>query len=166
MNAHVARLPDPREDAAALVVAVHAGNVLTTQRVLRRLDGEELRTLVQYLAACIDPDRPLLPTTGDRRSDEDIVESAVLEAASMFCIASDYVRSTSRHKLPLRARMVAMNAAHRLGVSAASIGRCLDRDHTTVLNANRRVAADDLLDTLAARVAERVIERVVGNTTP
>lgn len=67
-------------------------------------------------------------------------ETIVLKVAAAFDVKSKELLGPSRLRTVVLARQVAMYLAHEVaGFSLPSIGRALDRDHTTVLHSVRKI---------------------------
>lgn len=83
------------------------------------------------------------------------ISRLVHAAAAEFGVSVGAILSPRRDAAFVEARQVVMYlAVAHLGRSLPTIGRCLQRDHTTVLYAHRRIAARIAAEPdLAARVA-------------
>ncbi|QCC76092.1 hypothetical protein E2C04_00755 [Nocardioides daphniae] len=68
------------------------------------------------------------------------VEHAVVAAAEAFGTTPEVLLGADRSRAAADGRAVAMTAARIQGHSLPSIARHFDRDHTTVLQATRRIA--------------------------
>lgn len=133
--------------AAALACAVADGDDPQVQDLLGDLDRPTLTALARVLAAHVDPDKPF---TRNLNGNAPPVAVAVRRAADRFGVPEHLIFSTSRRQTVVDARAVACYAAHRLaGMSSPAVGRYINRDHSTVLYACSRVAADDRLRDIA-----------------
>ena len=127
----------PRLADAAARVSEHV-NIRYTARLPR---AEEIAVNVrQPPAATFQPDGP--------------VEHAVVAAAAAFYTTPEVLLGADRSRAAADARAVAMTAARIHGHSLPTIARHFDRDHTTVLQATRRIEKTPPLRDLAARIAE------------
>lgn len=112
-------------------------------RWAREIDrGQEVALLGLLLASrpAIDPPpqpEPKLPAVLTPRETVD----AILEAAAeMFSLPVEHIRSDSRLPIVLNARATVMHAARLAGLSTTVVGALFGRDHSTVINASKRVA--------------------------
>ncbi|MEZ0580162.1 helix-turn-helix domain-containing protein [Nocardioides sp. MH1] len=82
------------------------------------------------------------------------VELAVVAAAAAFNTTPEVLLGADRSRVAADARAVAMTAARQHGHSLPAIARHFDRDHTTVLQATRRIEKKTPpLRDLAAKIA-------------
>ena len=88
------------------------------------------------------------------------VGTVIEHAAVAFDVSVDDLRGPSRYRPLVAARHVAMMAARHMGHSfpaiAAGFGR---QDHTTVVSACRKVAADASLARSAQMLADAIADR-------
>jgi hypothetical protein len=78
-------------------------------------------------------------------------------AAGRECgVPADWILTRDRRGRVALARQLAMAAARRLGYSLPAIGEAFDRTHTTVLHADRAIAALALRDPRIAAALERI----------
>jgi hypothetical protein len=78
---------------------------------------------------------------------------AVVAAAAASNTTPKVLLSADRSRVSADARAVAMTAARLHGHSLPTIARHFDRDHTTVLQATRRIEKTPPLRDLAAKIA-------------
>lgn len=83
---------------------------------------------------------------------------AFVVACSHFEVDGDDILNGSRDRQVVRAKHVAMWLMREAGHSYPDIGRELGCDHTTVINAVRRVEADDELLVVAAGLRDALRE--------
>lgn len=153
------RAIDAIPTAAALIVAVDAGDPTEVADILTALDTDDLYALAVVLAAHIDPDRPLA-MHGTQVSP---IAACSRSAAAAFGIPMTAMRGDCpRTRDVLDARAVAIYAAKVCDPAAAwtAIGRYVGRDHSTVIHAHTRVGENDRLRRIAVRIADQV-----GRTT-
>lgn len=141
--------------ASEFVAAVADHDPEGVSALLTPLSVRELHALAIALATMIEE-----PGAGHA----DLTRRAISKAAARFGLATSDVRSGSRKIHILDARHVAIYAAHLCGATYSAIGRELDQDHTTAINACGRVAETPRLRRLAHRIAgelgwDRNIER-------
>lgn len=77
-------------------------------------------------------------------------------AGRMLGVPSERIFNRDRHATVALARQLAMAAARRHGYSLPEIGQAFDREHTTVLHAERTVAARAAADPRFADLLERI----------
>ncbi len=125
----------PRLADAAARVTAHVNDRYTAQ--LPRPEA----TLVPLHppASTFEPDGP--------------VEHAVVAAAEAFGTTPEVLLGADRSRAAADGRAVAMTAARTQGHSLPAIARHFDRDHTTVLQATRRIAKSPALNGLAEKIA-------------
>lgn len=90
------------------------------------------------------------------------VEHAVVAAAEAFNTTPEVLLGTDRSRAAADARAVAMTAARIHGHSLPTIARHFERDHTTVLQATRRIEKTPPLRDLAAKIAAGLPEQPAG----
>lgn len=131
--------------AAALTVAV-----ADRDDDLAGLTPAALRALALLLANHVDPDRPF-----KAHAPINVVRSAMRIAAARYRIPEHHAL-TRRDTAAVNARSVTCYVGHLAGLSSPVIGRDMNRDHTTVLNAWGRVGADPKLRRIATDIAEQL----------
>ena len=87
---------------------------------------------------------------------------AVVAAAAASNTTPEVLLSADRSGVSADARAVAMTAARLHGHSLPTIARHFDRDHTTVLQATRRIEKTPPLRDLAAKIATDLPEQPAG----
>jgi chromosomal replication initiation ATPase DnaA len=90
------------------------------------------------------------------------VEHAVVAAAAAFNTTPEVLLGADRSRAAADARAVAMTAARLHGHSLPAIARHFGRDHTTVLQATRRIEKTPPLRDLAAKIAADLPEQPAG----
>lgn len=89
----------------------------------------------------------------------------VAAAGRVLGVPAERVFDRDRHATVALARQLAMAAARRHGYSLPAIGQAFDRNHTTVLHAERsvaaRAAADPRIAGLLDRIADNLTSQVV-----
>ncbi|WP_281374788.1 helix-turn-helix domain-containing protein [Nocardioides soli] len=88
------------------------------------------------------------------------VEHAVVAAAEAFGTTPEDLLGADRSRAAADGRAVAMTAACIQGHSLPAIARHFDRDHTTVLQATRRIEKSPALNGLAAKIAAGLPEEI------
>ena len=86
---------------------------------------------------------------------DDQVGEIVRHAATTYGVDVGLILAGSKLDGPTRARQVVCYAASLLGHSYSHVGRQLDRDHTTVMYACRRVSATPHMRTVAEQIAAK-----------
>lgn len=137
-------MPDDPDDlidamiptAAALAVAVTDTDPDAVAALLTPLDTRRLHALAITLAAHIDIDKPLQPTVAA------IADRVTRRACLTYGLAPGDLTGTTRLHAAAHARTVAMAACRLEGMTLMAVGAAFNRDHSTVLYAARRVAAD------------------------
>ena len=132
----------PRLADAAARVSEHINSRYTAR--LPRAE-ENVVDLAQRPASTFEPDGP--------------VEHAVVAAAEAFNTTPEVLLGTDRSRAAADARAVAMTAARIHGHSLPTIARHFERDHTTVLQATRRIEKTPPLRDLAAKIAAALPEQ-------
>lgn len=138
--------------AASLACAVAEYDKDTITRTLTKLKRSELYALVILYAAHVDLDAPMAGAL----SPQGIVAHAVRSAATSFDTTYNDIMGRSNLRNVREARVVAMAACRRAGMSSPVVGEYFGRDHTTVLHATTRVGEDPRL----RRIADRILETV------
>jgi hypothetical protein len=136
----------PRLADAAARVSQHVNDRYTAR--LAHLEAPVLNLRQDPPASTLEPDGP--------------VELAVVAAAETFGTTSEVLLGTDRSRAATDARAVAMTAARIHGHSLPTIARHFDRDHTTVLQATRRIQKTPPLRDLAAKIAAHLPEARAG----
>ena len=90
------------------------------------------------------------------------VEQAVVAAAAAFGTTPEALLGPDRTRAAADARAVAMTAARMDGHSLPKIAAHFDRDHTTVLQATRRIEKTPPLRDLAAKIAADLPQEPAG----
>jgi hypothetical protein len=148
--------------AAALVCAVADGDQDEVNRILLAPDLDWMALCV-VLAGHVSDDTRF----GEEKplSLHNQVQQLLHLAAEAFDTTPEAIRSHSRYRNTLDARVVTMAALRWSGHSASWIGRELGRDHSTVLSGVTRVGETPRLRSVAQRLATRVfgIVSVEGN---
>lgn len=139
------------QHAARLICAVHDNDKTDIQQLLTQLTTQHLYALAVTLAAHVTPNQtiniPETPTTICRRHTR--------AAAELFdCEPSD-IHSDKRTAHIAKARMVAMAAASRDGLTTTEVGRQFNRDHSTVVHAKQRVRNDPILRSLVDTITRQ-----------
>lgn len=88
------------------------------------------------------------------------VDRIVANAADLYGVAVADILSPSRDRRVTNARQAACWLLRGHGMSLPAIGRALDRDHTTVLYAVRRIDADPARRSLLWKLLHRDDEEV------
>jgi len=89
--------------------------------------------------------------------------NAVIDAASeRFHATVEQILGGARHKEATDARATVCYVGHLIGLSYSHLGRQLDRDHSTVMHACRRVEGDLRLRRIAGDIAQQVGLAVVA----
>lgn len=135
----------PRLADAAARVSEHINSRYTAR--LPRAE-ENVVDLPQRPASTFEPDGP--------------VEHAVVAAAEAFNTTPEVLLGTDRRRAAADARAVAMTAARIHGHSLPTIARHFERDHSTVLQATRRIEKTPPLRDLAAKIAADLPEQPAG----
>jgi hypothetical protein len=141
--------------AARLVCGVTERNPAETHDVLLSLDVHGLRALAVVLAASVDPDKPL-GGTGAAPNDGQVVGRVALAVTIRTGVSVTSIYGRSRQTDQFEARALVCWIASALGVTSAGIGRALQRDHSTVLNATAKVTATPRLLALAQQILDDV----------
>lgn len=115
---------------------------------LARAEAKVVNLHQQPPASTFEPDGP--------------VEHAVVAAAAAFDTTPEVLLGADRSRVSADARAVAMTAARLQGHSLPTIARHFDRDHTTVLQATRRIEKTPPLRDLAAKIAADLPEQPAG----
>jgi|GEM_PF-4974197 len=132
----------PRLADAAARVSEHVNSRYTAR--LPRAE-ENVVNLHQPAPSTFEPDGP--------------VEHAVVAAATAFNTTPEVLLGADRSRVAADARAVAMTAARLHGHSLPTIARHFERDHTTVLQATRRIENTPPLRDLAAKIAADLPEQ-------
>ena len=132
----------PRLADAAARVSEHINSRYTAR--LPRAE-ENVVGLHQQPASTFEPEGP--------------VEHAVVAAAAAFNTTPEVLLGADRSRAAADARAVAMAAARIHGHSLPTIARHFDRDHTTVLQATRRIEKSPPLQDLAVKIAAALPEQ-------
>jgi chromosomal replication initiator protein len=76
-----------------------------------------------------------------------VIKSAIMNVCKDYKITFDEMMSGSRKRIIVLPRMVLMYKLNKAGFSLSEVGAIFNRDHTTVLNAVRKIEAQkDLYD--------------------
>jgi chromosomal replication initiation ATPase DnaA len=73
----------------------------------------------------------------------DYTDRVIAVTAAHFAVAPGQLISIEKHRDVVQARMVAAWLLRQDGRSYSEIGRALDKDHTTIMHAVKRVEADE-----------------------
>ncbi len=133
----------PRLADAAARVSEHVNSRYTAR--LPRTEESVVDLHQRPLASTFEPDGP--------------VEHAVVAAAEAFNTTPEVLLGADRSRAAADARAVAMTAARIHGHSLPTIARHFERDHTTVLQATRRIEKTPPLRDLAAKIAADLPEQ-------
>ncbi|UUW88595.1 helix-turn-helix domain-containing protein [Pimelobacter simplex] len=133
----------PRLADAAARVSGHVNSRYTAR--LPRGEENMVNLHQQPPASTFQPDGP--------------VEHAVVAAAAAFNTTPEVLLSADRSRVAADARAVAMTAARQHGHSLPTIARHFGRDHTTVLQATRRIEKTPPLRDLAAKITADLPEQ-------
>jgi hypothetical protein len=133
----------PRLADAAARVSEHVNSRYTAR--LPRTEESVVDLHQRPLASTFEPDGP--------------VEHAVVAAADAFNTTPEVLLGADRSRAAADARAVAMTAARIHGHSLPTIARHFERDHTTVLQATRRIEKTPPLRDLAAKIAADLPEQ-------
>lgn len=133
----------PRLADAAARVSEHVNSRYTAR--LPRAEENVVNLHQPPPASTFEPDGP--------------VEHAVVAAAAAFNTTPEILLGTDRSRVAADARAVAMTAARLDGHSLPTIARHFERDHTTVLQATRRIEKSPPLRDLAAQIAADLSEQ-------
>jgi hypothetical protein len=136
----------PRLADAAARVSEHVNSHYTA--CLPHAEENVVNLHQQPPASTFEPDGP--------------VEHAVVAAAAAFHTTPEVLLGADRSRVSADARAVAMTAARLRGHSLPTIARHFDRDHTTVLQATRRIEKTPPLRDLAAKIATDLPEQPAG----
>lgn len=136
--------------AARLVCGVAERNPAETHDVLLSLDIAGLRTLAVVLAASVDPGRPL--GAGIEQSSGQTIGRVALAVTIRTGISVTVIYGRDKHTEAVEARAVVCWVASALGLTSTAIGRALQRDHSTILNATAKVTGSPSLLNLAEQV--------------
>lgn len=132
------------ERADLIVRALAAEDAdLATYRLLQ-LRAPDLRVLCMELARRVPP-----PVTGEGS----VLDAATKAAAASFGVEPEEIMSPTRRRQVVEARHVVCYTGHLLGMPLAHIGRHIERDHTSVMNAVSKVGSDRRLRNIAASIA-------------
>ena len=78
---------------------------------------------------------------------DQVIKSAIMGVCKDYKIAYEDMMSGSRRRVIVLPRMVLMYKLYKTGFSLSEVGAIFNRDHTTVLNAVRKIEAQkDLYD--------------------
>lgn len=135
--------------AAGLVCAVEDRDQASIATLLHALNRGQLYGLAVVLAAHVDPDKPFAAKPAGPDHAIRVITTA---AAARFGITTHRITARDKTRPVSDARAVVCYAGHLLGMSASSIGRYLDRDHTTVLHAIGRAGGDPKLRRIATHL--------------
>lgn len=141
--------------AARLVCGVAERNPAETHAVLLSLDLAGLRTLAVLLAASVDPDRPLGAELIEQ-SPGQLIGRVALAVTIRTGISVTVIYGRDKHTEAVEARAVVCWVASALGLTSTAIGRAMQRDHSTILNATAKVTGSPALLDLAERVLDDV----------
>ena len=145
-------MTDLHATAAQLIVDVHDGHLLAATRQLRDLTRDQLADLVLVLAAQGRPDDTM---RRQHHGAEHAIMLAVNSVAACYGLAPSAIVGASRAKDATTARQVAAWIAYDSGAATYSaIGRVLNRDHTTVMYAVRKVQNSHALLAMARTIRD------------
>lgn len=144
-------MTDLHATAAQLIIDVHDGDILAAGRHLRGLMPFELADLALILAKQAHPDAQLIPQFYG--ADHAIIQ-AVKNVALSYGYATEDLTGTTRNQGPTQARQVACWIAHDAGAGFSAIGRVINRDHTTVMHAVRKVQNSHALLAMARTIRD------------
>ena len=146
------RMTDLHATAAQLIVDVHDGHLLAATRQLRDLTRDQLADLVLVMAAQGRPDDTMRPQPHGAQHAIDLAVNAT--AAMHGCLPSE-IAGQSRASHVTQARQIACWIAYDSGAATYSaIGRALNRDHTTVMYAVRKVENSHALLAMARTIRD------------
>jgi hypothetical protein len=158
--------PDERAEAivptaAALVCAVADLDRDDIAQLLA--DDVDWRALCVVLAASVDPLSRLARIAKVPMTPEQTVDHIVAAAAATFDVTPELILGTDRRRNVLDARAVTMAACRLVGLSSGFIGRCLNKDHSTVLYAAGKVGEDARLRRITNRIVTPLGVQLVGD---
>src|SRR3954452_19344014 len=104
-----------------------------------------------------------LPSPSSLPPDQASVEQIQIAAAEAFGLSRDRILARDRSPRAALARQIAMYLARELtDVSLPEIGRGFDRDHSTVVHAHKRIAADVAAGGPSARTVDMLRDRLAS----
>lgn len=137
----------------AASVAAHDHEAVS--HTLDQMNAGQLRSLALALAHQVNATEIAegdVPDVGP----EAICAIAVSEAATAFGTTRDAMLSADRHRNVTDARAVAMTAARRTGLTLPAIGSYFNKDHTSVMYAQTKVAHSPRLNAACVRIIDRI----------
>lgn len=138
--------------AAALTMAVHSRNRNHAGQILAKCDTTDLHNLSLCLAKYVQVNGIL----NDSPAPHDIhapASRAAILLATRFNTTIDDIRSPKRDRANTEARMCISYVARLHGMTFSEIGRYLNKDHSTVMNAVTVVGERPRLRRIALEVA-------------
>lgn len=145
-------MTDLHATAAELIVEVHDGRLLAATKHLRDLNREQLADLVLVLAAQGRPDDTM---RRQHHGADHAITLAVNGAAAMHGVTTAQIVGPSRDSHVTQARQLACWIAYDSGAATYSaIGKALNRDHTTVMHAVRKVQNSHALLAMARTIRD------------
>jgi hypothetical protein len=143
--------------ATRVVAAVASGDTETVDELLDEMNVAQLRALATMLAASVDLQR-LAPQPVEA-GPAGICRIAVDAAARAFGTTPEAVLGDDRHRAVSDARAVAMAAARTSGITLTAIAEHFNKDHTSVIYAGKKAAANPRLADAAARIVETIAQQ-------
>lgn len=135
---------------------------MTTSATLARID--RLRLLAKRVVDELDALRDEVAAAARMKTGQ---PDAVIEAvATVVQIDKGILLGPSRIGIVVRARNVICLALHEVGMPYAQIGRHIERDHSTVINAVRKGAVDVMHGANAAMLRRALDEGIAAWTGP
>lgn len=145
-------MTDLHATAAQLIVDVHDGHLLAATRLLRDLNRDQLADLALVMAAQGRPDTTMRQQP---HGAQHAINLAINAAAAMHGCTPAQIVGPSRDSHTTQARQIAAWIAYDSGAATYSaIGRVLNRDHTTVMHAVRKVQNSHALLAMARTIRD------------
>jgi hypothetical protein len=150
--------------AAVFAALVAEAKQSAVDRALDQMSAEQLRSLAIALATQVNAAENATGEVADV-GPNGICAIAVATAAQSFGTTRDAVLSADRHRAVTDARAVAMTAARRGGITLPAIATFFGKDHTTVMNAQNKVANNPRLKAVCTRIVDQLEEHYAKPTS-